>query len=294
MDELFEALTLVQTHKVNQFPVVLVGTAYWSGLLDWLRGTMLADGYLSPGDLDLRARHRQRRRGRWRSSPGPRPAAASTRRARPAASTSATTRPEWPPSASSARRAPASPPRTSTLAAQVGRRAGPARPLAGLRRRRPVDDGRRRPGGARRRGAHDRRHPRGAARQGGRRPGGRRAARRRRHAHPQGAHGLALGRVPHPARRARHARGAHRGLGRRARSACTPSRSSCSTSTGCTPRCARRSTCCSSAASPGPRRREALVWASTVAEALDAVEAGLRATACGAQPAAEEELEAEP
>ena len=53
MDELFEALTLVQTHKVNQFPVVLMGTAYWSGLLEWLRGTMLADGYLSPGDLDL-------------------------------------------------------------------------------------------------------------------------------------------------------------------------------------------------------------------------------------------------
>ena len=53
MDELFEALTLVQTHKVNQFPVVLVGTAYWSGLLEWLRGSMLADGYLSPGDLDL-------------------------------------------------------------------------------------------------------------------------------------------------------------------------------------------------------------------------------------------------
>ena len=53
MDELFEALTLVQTHKVNQFPVVLVGTAYWAGLLDWLRSTMLADGYLSPRDLDL-------------------------------------------------------------------------------------------------------------------------------------------------------------------------------------------------------------------------------------------------
>ncbi len=53
MDELFEALTLVQTHKVNQFPVVLMGTAYWSGLLEWLRDTMLADGYLSPTDLDL-------------------------------------------------------------------------------------------------------------------------------------------------------------------------------------------------------------------------------------------------
>jgi len=53
MDELFEALTLVQTHKVNEFPVVLMGTRYWSGLLDWLRDSMLADGYLSAGDLDL-------------------------------------------------------------------------------------------------------------------------------------------------------------------------------------------------------------------------------------------------
>jgi len=53
MDELFEALTLVQTHKVNQFPVVLMGTAYWGGLVDWLRDTMLADGYLSATDLHL-------------------------------------------------------------------------------------------------------------------------------------------------------------------------------------------------------------------------------------------------
>jgi uncharacterized protein (TIGR00730 family) len=53
MDELFEALTLVQTHKVNQFPVVLMGTAYWSGLVDWLRGTMLEHRYVNPGDLDL-------------------------------------------------------------------------------------------------------------------------------------------------------------------------------------------------------------------------------------------------
>jgi uncharacterized protein (TIGR00730 family) len=53
MDELFEALTLVQTHKVNQFPVVLLGSAYWSGLVGWLRDTMLAHGYISPGDLDL-------------------------------------------------------------------------------------------------------------------------------------------------------------------------------------------------------------------------------------------------
>ncbi len=53
MDELFEALTLVQTHKVNQFPVVLLGTAYWSGLVDWLRTTMLGHGYVAPADLDL-------------------------------------------------------------------------------------------------------------------------------------------------------------------------------------------------------------------------------------------------
>jgi uncharacterized protein (TIGR00730 family) len=53
MDELFEALTLVQTRKVTRFPVVLLGTEYWSGLLDWLRGSMLAKGYINEGDLDL-------------------------------------------------------------------------------------------------------------------------------------------------------------------------------------------------------------------------------------------------
>ncbi|MCW2725695.1 MAG: hypothetical protein JWN35_2616 [Frankiales bacterium] len=53
MDELFEALTLVQTHKVNQFPVVLMGVEYWTGLLSWVRDNMLGHGYLSPGDLDL-------------------------------------------------------------------------------------------------------------------------------------------------------------------------------------------------------------------------------------------------
>ncbi len=52
-DELFEALTLVQTRKVRQFPVVLVGVDYWSGLLDWLRDTVLARGAISPPDLDL-------------------------------------------------------------------------------------------------------------------------------------------------------------------------------------------------------------------------------------------------
>jgi uncharacterized protein (TIGR00730 family) len=53
MDELFEALTLVQTGKVTSFPVVLLGTSYWSGLVDWLRSTMLAEGKINATDLDL-------------------------------------------------------------------------------------------------------------------------------------------------------------------------------------------------------------------------------------------------
>jgi hypothetical protein len=53
MDELFESLTLVQTKKVTQFPVVLMGTAYWRGLVDWLREAMRTDGKIGPEDLDL-------------------------------------------------------------------------------------------------------------------------------------------------------------------------------------------------------------------------------------------------
>ncbi|WP_139984265.1 TIGR00730 family Rossman fold protein [Nocardioides litoris] len=52
LDELFEALTLAQTQKVTAFPVVLLGTAYWSGLMDWLRETVLAGGMISAADLD--------------------------------------------------------------------------------------------------------------------------------------------------------------------------------------------------------------------------------------------------
>jgi len=52
-DEMFEALTLVQTRKVTAFPVVLVGTRYWQGLIDWIRGTVLESGRISPPDLDL-------------------------------------------------------------------------------------------------------------------------------------------------------------------------------------------------------------------------------------------------
>jgi uncharacterized protein (TIGR00730 family) len=53
MDELFEALTLVQTRKVTSFPVVLYGSTYWSGLVDWLRTTMIEHGTISAADLDL-------------------------------------------------------------------------------------------------------------------------------------------------------------------------------------------------------------------------------------------------
>lgn len=53
MDELFEALTLIQTEKSEPFPVVLIGRSYWQGLLDWMRGTMLAEGCISEADLAL-------------------------------------------------------------------------------------------------------------------------------------------------------------------------------------------------------------------------------------------------
>jgi uncharacterized protein (TIGR00730 family) len=53
LDETFEALTLIQTGKVRHFPVVLVGTDYWRGLIDWIRGRLLSEGKISPQDLDL-------------------------------------------------------------------------------------------------------------------------------------------------------------------------------------------------------------------------------------------------
>jgi uncharacterized protein (TIGR00730 family) len=53
LDELFEALTLIQTGKVRNFPVILVGSAYWSGLIDWFRSTMLAEQKINAADLDL-------------------------------------------------------------------------------------------------------------------------------------------------------------------------------------------------------------------------------------------------
>lgn len=54
LDELFEALTLIQTEKITKFPIVLFGTAFWSGMLDWIKHTLLeAHQNISPEDLDL-------------------------------------------------------------------------------------------------------------------------------------------------------------------------------------------------------------------------------------------------
>ncbi|MBA2555465.1 MAG: TIGR00730 family Rossman fold protein [Geodermatophilaceae bacterium] len=53
LDELFEALTLVQTGKVTRFPVILLGARYWSGLIDWIRDTLLAEGKVAARDLAL-------------------------------------------------------------------------------------------------------------------------------------------------------------------------------------------------------------------------------------------------
>ena len=53
LDELFESLTLIQTGKVRHFPVVLMGRDHWSGLLDWMRGTLIPTGSISAADLDL-------------------------------------------------------------------------------------------------------------------------------------------------------------------------------------------------------------------------------------------------
>ncbi|WP_166133342.1 LOG family protein [Nocardioides ochotonae] len=53
LDELFEAMTLVQTRKVTSFPIILLGTDYWTGLVAWLRDTVLAEGKIQQSDLDM-------------------------------------------------------------------------------------------------------------------------------------------------------------------------------------------------------------------------------------------------
>ena len=53
LDEVFEVLTLVQTHRISRFPLVLFGRKYWRGLLRWMKTTLDQDSLISPGDLDL-------------------------------------------------------------------------------------------------------------------------------------------------------------------------------------------------------------------------------------------------
>src|ERR1700722_11734502 len=53
LDELFEAVTLVATGKITRFPIVLVGSEYWGGLLDWIKQRVMADGNIHPEELDL-------------------------------------------------------------------------------------------------------------------------------------------------------------------------------------------------------------------------------------------------
>lgn len=53
LDEMFEAITLIQTNKIGKFPIVLVGKKFWSGLFDWVKEVMLTEGNISPSDLNL-------------------------------------------------------------------------------------------------------------------------------------------------------------------------------------------------------------------------------------------------
>ncbi|HDL90191.1 MAG TPA: TIGR00730 family Rossman fold protein [Thermodesulforhabdus norvegica] len=53
LDEIFEALTLIQTKRLKSFPVILVGSDYWNGLIDWIKETLLKRNYISPDDLDI-------------------------------------------------------------------------------------------------------------------------------------------------------------------------------------------------------------------------------------------------
>ena len=53
LDELFEALTLIQTNKIGKFPIILVGISFWKGLINWIKDTMLEAGNISETDLDL-------------------------------------------------------------------------------------------------------------------------------------------------------------------------------------------------------------------------------------------------
>ena len=274
LDETFEALTLVQTRKVTRFPVILFGTEYWGGLIDWLRG-------------DGAARRQDRRRAtstsctspttstrRWRASSPPRatgssPAPGRTTAEGPGTAQDATAARRWRPSASTARRRE---PIDARVPANSPPRSASGSPPTATRL---VSGG----GRVSMMGAVAR-----AARAGGAHTTGVIPE----HLVPlevadddadelvvvgddaraQARDGRALGRVPRPARRHRHAWRSCSRCGRRARSACTTSRCSCSTRTASTPRCGRSWTTCTAAASCAPPRWTQLHRVTTVDEAF--------------------------
>lgn len=53
LDELFEAVTLIQTHRMKPFPVILVGSEYWTGMIEWIRSSLLSEEKISPKDMDI-------------------------------------------------------------------------------------------------------------------------------------------------------------------------------------------------------------------------------------------------
>ncbi|MDD3082689.1 MAG: TIGR00730 family Rossman fold protein, partial [Desulfobacterales bacterium] len=53
LDELFEAITLIQTHRMKPFPVILVGSEYWAGMIEWIRSSLLSEEKISPKDMDI-------------------------------------------------------------------------------------------------------------------------------------------------------------------------------------------------------------------------------------------------
>ena len=53
LDEFFEAMVLIQTHRIRPFPIILLGTDYWKGLFDWFRAQMVTNAFCSPEDLDM-------------------------------------------------------------------------------------------------------------------------------------------------------------------------------------------------------------------------------------------------
>jgi uncharacterized protein (TIGR00730 family) len=53
LDELFEAITLIQTHRMKPFPVILVGSEYWTGMIEWIRSSLLSEEKISPKDMDI-------------------------------------------------------------------------------------------------------------------------------------------------------------------------------------------------------------------------------------------------